>query len=348
MTTQIKVHSKKPSIVILGGGTGTFVVAQALKNLSVHVTAILTMVDDGGSNEVLRDEFGMLPTSGIRQCIVALSENTSLLRELFTYRFHQGHGLNGMTFGNIFMAAMTDIVGSQKQAIEETCKLLNVKGTILPISYDDARLVAQYEDGSEIFGEHHIDEPVGHDGTLRITQVRIEPTSKISPEAKKAIEQADLVILGPGDFYTNTVANLVIDGVVDALEKCTGKVCFISNLMAKYGETYGYSLRDFMNDLRKYMSLELLDYILINDNLEYPTDLLALYEKAHDMPVTDNIVEADVHTNVKLIRCDLLSNVVPPQEKSDTLIRSMVRHSPKKIANTICDILKQEKLLDHC
>lgn len=337
-----------PSVVILGGGTGTFVVAQALKELKVHVTAVLTMVDDGGSNKVLRDEFGLLPTSGIRQCIVALSENTSLLRELFTYRFHQGHGLNGMTFGNIFMAAMSDIVGSQKQAIQETCKLLNVKGRILPITYDDARLVATYEDGSEIFGEHHIDEPDGHDGTLRISSVRTEPSSMISPEAKEAIEQADLLILGPGDFYTNTVANLVINGVVEAIQNSKGKLVFISNMMAKYGETYGYTLKDFIVDLQKYIPVKELDYILINNNQNYPTDILALYEKAHDMPVSDNITQTDVHDQVILIRQDLLSSAVETPSKGDTLTRSMVRHSPQKIAQAICQILLKEKLVESC
>lgn len=333
---------KTPSVVILGGGTGTFVVASALKNLPVHVTAVLTMVDDGGSNKVLRDEFGMLPTSGIRQCIVALSENSTMLRELFTYRFHQGNGINGMTFGNIFMAAMTDIVGSQKQGIEETCKLLNVKGKILPITYDDARLVATYEDHSEIFGEHHIDDPEGHDGTLRIISLRTEPVSKLTPEARQAIIDADLIILGPGDFYTNTVANLVIEGVPDALKESKGKVCFISNLMAKYGETYGYTLKDFFVDMQKYMSLDLVDYVLINTNKKFPTDLLKLYEQEHDMPIEDNITEDDVHPGVQLIRKDLLSQVVPPKEKGDVLNRSVVRHDPQKIAQAISDLLEED------
>lgn len=338
----MNTEKHKPSVVILGGGTGTFVVAQALKNLPVHVTAILTMVDDGGSNKVLRDEFGLLPTSGIRQCIVALSENPTMLRELFTYRFHQGEGLNGMTFGNIFMAAMADIMGSQKKGIEETCKLLNVKGTILPISYCDARLVATYEDHSEIFGEHHIDDPKGegHDGTLRIEDLRTEPKCEISPEAEQAIRNADLVILGPGDFYTNTVANLVVDGVSTAIKETKGKVCFISNLMAKYGETYGYNLKDFFVDLKKYLPLDAIDYVLINNNMNFPTDLLKLYEQEHDMPIRDDITENDIHPGVKLIRKDLLSQHVPQKDKGDALNRSMVRHDPEKIANTISELLK--------
>ncbi len=335
-------NSSQPSVVILGGGTGTFVVASALKTLPVHVTAILTMVDDGGSNKVLRDEFGLLPTSGIRQCVVALSENTTLLRELFNYRFHQGNGINGMTFGNIFMAAMADITGSQKKGIEETCKLLNVKGKILPISYDDVRLVAKYEDGSELVGEHLIDEPQ-HDGTMRIIDVTTQPKAKISEEAKQAIENADLIILGPGDFFTNTIADLVIEGVVEAIQSSKGKLCFVSNLMAKYGETYAYTLKDFFVDLRKYMPLEEIDYVLINNNLNFSDNLLDLYEKEKDIPVTDNISEADIQPNVKLIRTDLLSDVVATQQAGDVLKRSVVRHSPQKIAREVSQLLHLEK-----
>lgn len=335
----MKNQNSKPSVVILGGGTGTFVVASALKTLSVHVTAILTMVDDGGSNKVLRDEFGLLPTSGIRQCIIALSENQTLLRELFTYRFHQGNGLNGMTFGNIFMAAMADITGSQKKGIEETCRLLNVKGTILPISYDDARLVAKYEDGTEVTGEHFISDELNHDGSMRIVDMWTEPESKISDEARDAIVNADLVILGPGDFFTNTVANLVIQGVPEALKESKGKICFISNLMAKYGENYAYSLKDFLIDLKKYLPLEEIDYVLINNNLNFPADLLKLYEQARDMPVSDNISEADLHPNVQIIRTDLLSDVIPKPQAGDGLQRSVVRHSPKKIAQKIGELL---------
>ncbi|MCD8484649.1 YvcK family protein [Candidatus Woesebacteria bacterium] len=194
--------SHTPKVAVLGGGTGTFMMLLALKQLPVEITAILTMVDDGGSNRVLRDQFGLLPSSGITQCIVALSENQSLLRELMSYRFHQGEGLSGMRFGNLFIAAITDIVGSQKQAIEEAKKLLQVKGNILPISYDDVRLVAKYEDGSEIRGEHSIDEPDdAHDGTMKIVDLRTEPEATLSEDARQAILEADFVIFGPGDLY---------------------------------------------------------------------------------------------------------------------------------------------------
>ncbi len=236
---------KTPHIVVLGGGTGSYVVASGLSHMPVKISMLLTMVDDGGSNKTLRDEFGLLPTSGIRQAIIALSNNQTILRELFTYRFHQGgQSLEGMTFGNLFMAAMADIMGSQKKGIEETCRLLQVKGNIIPVSYDDVRLVATYEDDSQVIGEHHIDEP-NHDGKLKITDLETRPKAKLSLEAKQALLTADLIILGPGDFYTNTVANLIVDNMVETLKKSQAKILFISNLMTKYGETYNYTIRNF-------------------------------------------------------------------------------------------------------
>lgn len=320
---------QKPSVVVLGGGTGTFMMLQALKRLSVDLTAILTMVDDGGSNRVLRDEFGLLPTSGISQCIVALSENPSLLRELFNYRYKQGNGLSGMRFGNLFIAALTDILGSQKQAIAETVKLLQVKGKILPISYDDVRLVATYEDGTEVVGEHEIDEPK-HDGKLKIVNLRTEPATKVTDEAKQAILEADYIIIGPGDFYTNTAANFVVDGLKDVLLKSPAIKLFVSNLMTKSGDTYGYTLQTFMEELDKYYSLNDLDYVVVNSNTDYPAEALALYEEKQSVPVEDDVGEE--YKSVKVLRADLFGGKVHRPAAGDVLNRSILRHDPDKFA----------------
>lgn len=333
---------KTPCVVILGGGTGSYVVASGLSTQPVHLSMLLTMVDDGGSNQTLRDEFGLLPTSGIRQAIVALSKNQTLLRELFTYRFHQGKGsLNGMTFGNLFMAAMADITGSQKAGIAETCKLLQVKGDIIPISYDDVRLMATYENGSQVIGEHHIDEP-DHDGRLRITQLQTQPTAKLSLKAEQALLDADLIIMGPGDFYTNTVANLVVEGVVETLQQSTAKTVFITNLMTKYGETYNYKASDFIDDLKQYLPLNLIDFVLVNDNLDYPEEALALYTKENSILVEDDLATAKLHKDVKIVRNDLLSRHITQNKVGDTLKRSMIRHDSQRLATAIMKLLKKE------
>lgn len=332
---------KTPHIVVIGGGTGSYVVASGLRHMPVKISMLLTMVDDGGSNQTLRDEFGLLPTSGIRQAIIALSDNQTVLRELFTYRFHQGGGnLSGMTFGNLFMAAMADIKGSQKEGIEETCRLLQVRGNIIPVSYDDVRLVATYEDGSRVIGEHHIDEP-DHDGKLKITNLETKPKAKLNEEAREDLLNADLVILGPGDFYTNTIANLVVDGMVETLQESKAKILFISNLMTKYGEAYDYTVRDFFTDLTQYLPLDFVDYVLINNNFNFPKGVLPLYEKEGSIPVKDDLKPSDLNSHVKLIRADVLSKFTPSKTKGDKLKRSMVRHDPNLLANEIMRLLKK-------
>lgn len=332
---------KIPHIVIMGGGTGSYVVASGLNNMPVKISMLLTMVDDGGSNQTLRDEFGLLPTSGIRQAIVALADNQTILRELFTYRFHQGgKTLKGMTFGNLFMAAMADIMGSQKKGIEETCRLLQVNGNIIPVSYDDVRLVATYEDGSQVVGEHHIDEPT-HDGKLKITNLETKPQAKLSPEAKQALLDADLIILGPGDFYTNTIANLIIEGMVKTLQKSKAKILFVSNLMTKYGEAYNFTAKDYFKNLTKYLPLERIDYVLINNNTDFPKGVLPLYKEEHSISVKDDLKPSDLNGHVKLIRTDLLSRFIPSKIKGDDLKRSMIRHDPSHLANAIMKLLKE-------
>ncbi len=299
----------------------------------------MTMVDDGGSNRVIRDEFGLLPTSGIRQAIVALSKNKTVLRKLFTYRYNKGGaGLDGMTFGNLFMAAMADITGSQKKGIEETCRLLQVKGDILPISYDNARLVAEYEDGTKAIGEHNIDVP--KKAGVRIKLLKTEPNLRLDPKAEKAILTADLIIIGPGDFYTNTIANLIVDGIVDVLKKAKGEMLFIANLMDSRSETPGYSLSDFLGDLKKYMPLNLIKKILVNNNNNFPESALKAYAAENTFPVRDDLKVGDVNPDVKIIRTDLLSEKVPEREKGDVLVRSMIRHDPDKLRDAILDLVK--------
>src|SRR5579872_3452686 len=156
----------KQNIVCIGGGTGTFVTLSGLKSYPYSLSAIVTMSDSGGSNKRIRDEFGLLPTSDIRQCLIALSAEkgkTGLMRQLFMYRFEKGEGIKGMTFGNLFMAALSDILGSQEEAIRSTSKVLRINGTVIPVTFSDTNLFATYENGETVAEEHLIDEPE-HDG----------------------------------------------------------------------------------------------------------------------------------------------------------------------------------------
>ncbi len=334
------MNNDKKSVVVIGGGTGTFAVLNALRDQDVDITALMTMVDDGGSNKVLRDEFGLLPTSGIRLAMVALSKKSVLLRDLFLYRFHQGTGIAGMTFGNLFLAAMADILESQEKAIEETSKFLAVKGRVLPISYDDVRLIAKYEDGSEVIGEHMIDEPE-HDGKLRIIGMRTDPVAKVSEQARLAIVNADVIIFGPGDFFTNTVANLIIEGVPEAVAESKAKIIFVMNLMTKYGETYGYKASDYVKEMVHYLPSTRLDHIIINENTHFPEDVLLKYQEEHAAPVADDLAESGLESDIKVHRASLFSSAIVNSQKGDIIKRSMIRHDIKKLSDSLMEVISK-------
>lgn len=334
------MSAKVPSVVIIGGGTGTYTVLTALRDKNMDLTALLTMVDDGGSNRILRDEFGLLPTSGVRLAMVALSRNRTLLRELFMYRFHQGNGISGMTFGNLFLAAVADIVGDQEKAIEETCKLLSVSGKILPISLDNVRLVAKYEDGSEIVGEHLIDEPE-HDGTKKIVGVYTTPEAVISENSKRAIESADYILIGPGDFYTNTIPDMIVKGAPEAILSSKAKVVFIGNLMTKYGDSIGYTQKTFLDVLSNYIPLERITHVILNNDTQYPEGALAVYEKEHSIPIVDDLDYANLPSTTQVVRVPVLSHVKAMPQKGDVIRRSIIRHDAQRLGEELERIILQ-------
>jgi uncharacterized cofD-like protein len=323
-------------VVVIGGGTGTFVTLLGLKKYPLKITVIVTMMDSGGSNRIIRDEFGMLPTSGIRQCQVALAdvttENQKILRKLFEYRFDKGVGIAGMTFGNLFMAALTDILGSQVAAIKKTNELLNVKGEIFPVSLNNTHLLATYEDGSKILGEHWIDEAVmsKHDGKLRISNLESIPPATISPQAKNAINKADCIIFSAGDLFTNTIANLIVKGVPDAIIKSKAKKIVVVNLMTKKGETYNYKATDFVSDIEKYLGNKCIDKIIVN-NQKIPYEYQKLYKGEEAIPIENDFPKKDN----RVIALDLLSSHITKPEKGDTLKRSLIRHDPQKLAKIL-------------
>lgn len=298
------------------------------------------MMDDGGSNRVLRDEFGLLPTSDLRQCMVALASEDSdkILRKLFTYRYSSGVGISGMTFGNLFMAALTDIYsGNQEKAIQETCEILNVKGKIIPITFDKSHIVATYENGIEVLGEHEIDEPTEEQGKYRITNLRIFPKAKVNPIVIEAIKTSDMIILGPGDFYTSILCNVVVDGVSEAIKKSKAKKVFVMNLMTKFGETSGFTATSYIAELEKYIGKDFLDYVLVDNAKRFPRGILARYKKEKALPVKDDLRE---NSKLVVVRKSLMSSRVYLKSASDKVERSLIRHDSNKLAKAIVSLLK--------
>jgi uncharacterized cofD-like protein len=334
---------KEHKVVVIGGGTGTFVVLSGLKKYIKDLVAIVSMADSGGCNRRIRDEFGLLPTSDIRQCFVALASGTNetekIMRQLFIYRFNKGNGLKGMTFGNLFMAALADIMGSQYEAIKKTGEVLRISGAVVPVTLDNIDLVAQYENNEIIKGEHYIDEPPPkHDCKLKITEMWTDPKSKASPEALVQIRKAKLIILGPGDLYTSIIANLVVGGVAQAIQKSSAKIIYIVNLMTKPGQTFNLKASDHVSEISKYIKRS-PDFIILNNKMIPPLIKKHYWNLEKSMPVEDDF-QRRKSNGYQIVRRDLLSKQLYQKESSDALKRSLIRHDSSKLAKVIVSLLK--------
>ena len=328
-------------IVVIGGGTGTYTTLLGLKKYNLDISVIVTMTDSGGSNRVIRDEFGLLPTSDIRQALVALAsdEVDDLYRKLFTYRYHQGTGLNGMTFGNLFMLALTDILGSQKQALKETCRLLGIKGHIIPVTYDDSQLLARYDNGKQVLGEHSIDEPSEEFATHRIIELETIPEAHANPEAVQALLEADLIVFSPGDLYTSLLSNIIVKGIREAILKSKAKKIFIINLMTKHGQTNHFKASDFCLELSKFLKGHNPDYILINKPLKLNRKIAQRYDEEKAEIVQDDLNEHwENLAGSKIIRKNFTAKEIYENARGDKLKRSLVRHDSDALAKAIYSI----------
>lgn len=250
-------------IVVIGGGTGVFTVLSGLKKFPYQLTAVLTMADDGGSSGVLREEFGILPPGDIRRALVALSTSSPLLAKLFTYRFKNGEGLKGHSFGNLFLTALERITGDFSKAINEAAKILGIKGKILPVTLDKTRLFARLENNYLVVGESNIDIPK-HDPNLAIEEIFLNPPAKANKEVIKEIKKADAIVIGPGDLYSSILPNFLVKGIKEAIKKAKAKKIYVCNIMTKYGETNNFKASDFVKTLEKYLGKGVIDYVLIN------------------------------------------------------------------------------------
>jgi len=318
------VKKPKKKIVVIGGGTGIFAVLSGLKNYFDDISAVVSMADDGGSTGILREEFGILPPGDVRRAIIALSHSDNkTLSELFNYRFKEGRGLAGHSFGNLMITALERLTGSFDQAIKEASKVFGLKGKVIPVTLQNARLYAELENGKIVSRETNIDIPK-HDGHLRIKRAWLKPVVKINPEAAKEIRAADLIIIGPGDLYTSIIPNLLVKGLKKSLKQTKAKIIYFVNLMTKYGETNGFRASDFLKTLESYLGRIVLDYVIVNSKKPTPARLRSyISERA-------TLVENDLKNSNKkpiLITIDLLRP------------RGFLRHDPEKTANIAKKIL---------
>lgn len=315
-----------PRIVAIGGGTGLSTLLRGLKHYTSNITAIVTVGDDGGSSGRLRAEQNIIPPGDIRNCIAALADEEQLITSLFQYRFKTGQGLEGHSFGNLFLTAMCQITGDMFSAIKESSKVLNISGRVLPSTLENIKLAAEMEDGTEVIGESLIPEAKG-----KIKKLRCIPDSpKTIPEVIEAIHQAELIILGPGSLYTSVVPNLLIPEIAQALSKSKAPKLYVANIMTQPGETDGYTVGDHVQAILDHCPYpNVVNGVIVNSWL--PDVLLEKYLSYGYFPVEldrARIQGMGIHVVEKLL--------VDEQEQH------AVRHNPGQLGRSIVQWYKHE------
>lgn len=325
---------KNFKITVVGGGTGTFVVLRGLKNYPVDLTAIITVTDSGGSTGRLRSEFGFLPVGDLRQCLAALAnEDNEALIKLLTYRFNRGKGINGHNLGNLILTGLRDIYGSEPKALEQAASLFRIAGKVFPVSLSQATLGAIYENNKKVLGEHDIDQP-RFGGGLRVREVFLTPEIKIYSKAAKAIEESDLIVLGPGDIYTSTIPCLLTNGMKAALKRSHGKLCYVVNLMNRYSQTHNFKASDYIAEIERY-SGRAVDVAIVNTG-KIPGRFLQPYLNERATRPEDDLKNAE---RLKIVRGDFAQKAAIKKVVGDNLPRSFFRHDEDKLARALIKIL---------
>lgn len=317
--------SRGPRIVAIGGGTGLSQSLRGMKKYTSNITAVVTVMDSGGSSGILREELEMLPPGDIRNCLIALAEDESRISKIFSYRFENGRVKNH-SLGNLFIAGMQELTGNFDTAIEETSHILNIQGQVLPATLENVDLVGELEDGKEVVGEAKLAEKPGRIKRIYLSKAKVEPYQKVVEE----INQADIIVLGPGSLFTSLISNLLVDLVSQAIERAKASKFYVCNLMTQPGETDGFTVSDHLQVLNKHIDMTTFDYIIINQK-KVPTWLLKQYEIDKARPVKDDIT-VDNEYGLKIIREDLLEVVELEGKKtikhdSDRLAKLIVEHA---------------------
>ncbi len=323
------MKEQNKQIVTIGGGSGQFVLLSGLRDLEdTHTTAVVSMVDSGGSTGRLRDELGILPPGDILKCILALSPYQQACRSILLKRFKKDRRLAGHTAGNMLLTMLSRYTGNFPTGVAALAEILEVEGTILPVTIDRATLVAELTDGSRIYGEEAIDLPRGTQRE-QIKDVFLVPhhhdTISVFPPVLDAIENADYIFIGPGDLFTSIIPNLLVPGVKEALRLTRAKIYYIINIMTKFGETHNFSGKDFVSGLEDRLDRQ-VDGVIGNNNKPGPNVLSIYHEQKSDFVQVDETDPCWEGRNVLI---------------SDLLDENgfIIRHDPLKLAHVIRKII---------
>jgi len=309
--------SRGPRIVAIGGGTGLSILLRGLKEHTANLTAVVTVADDGGSSGRLRRELGVLPPGDVRNCIAALADAEPLMTSLFQYRFSEGSGLEGHSFGNLFIVAMSGVTGSFEEAVRTTSRVLAVRGQILPSTLANVTLSARTEDEETIHGESNITKWGG-----AIREVYLQPGNvQANPEVIRAILNADLIVVGPGSLFTSVLPNLLVEGIRQAIAVSSALKVYVCNVATQHGETDSFAVSDHFRALMRHTGRNLFDYVLANSNVREP-----LPDVWHSEPVRVDDLSLD---GARVTIADVVS------------VENRYHHDPKKLADTLIRLYYQ-------
>lgn len=321
-------------VATVGGGTGSYTVLRGLKYFDdIEISAIVSMADDGGSTGVLRDELGVLPPGDVRQCLVALSLHDEIVRKLMKYRFEDGV-LKGHNFGNILLAGLEKTAGSFVKGVEVASDILKIKGRVIPVTEDIAHLVITLKDGTQLFGESNINH--SDIQSIGVEKVSFQESVKINEHAKSAIIEADLIVLGPGNFYCSLLPNLIVDGFKEAIKESKAKIVLPVNLTNKKGHTLFFNVSDYVREIEMMLDKR-IDYIVCNNEIpSYEQIETYKTEEGEGVMVLNDMMEDE-----RIISMPILSHEIVVRENNDTIkaARGFVRHDSKKIAEAIHNLL---------
>ncbi|MBF0410535.1 MAG: YvcK family protein [Candidatus Riflebacteria bacterium] len=315
--------SDRPMLVALGGGTGLSFLLKGIKELPLRITAVVTVSDDGGSSGKLRKEMQILPPGDIRNCLVALSQSESLMTKLFKFRFSEAGELSGHSFGNIFIAAMTEILGDFGSAVREASNILATRGTVIPVTCESVQLTAKFSDGTKITGESAIT-----GANKRISEIVLEPADALpNPEALNAIDQANLVVLGPGSLFTSVIPNLLVSDIAERINRCSAPVVYVCNVMTQPGETDKYTAYDHVSAILEKTPLRRIDYVVVNSRRAARPIMLKYTAQGQNwVPPTVTKIE---EKGIKVISGDYLVET------------DLLRHHPPSLANTLFELISK-------
>lgn len=315
-------------LVIIGGGTGSFTLLGSLKHYFSDITALVNMADDGGSTGVLRDELGVLPPGDVRQCLVALAREPRV-RDLFNYRFSEGT-FAGHSFGNLFLTAVEKTTNNFAEAVRLASDVLNITGRVVPITLDKITLVMDNPDGSVTRGQDTI-------SSARVArpQLRLEPAPQLNPAAKRAIAEADFIVIAPGRLYGSLAPALIVPGVAEALAAARAPKAYVCNLVTKPGQTDGFKVHDFAAEIERLLHHKVaLNYVLYN-NAKPNQELLQKYAQEGEYWVEyDTTVLARQH--YKAIGGHFVQDTPwQPSAQKDMIVRTLIRHNAEAVAQQI-------------